>query len=413
MNFLRLYFQPRLLVILLLGFFSGLPLSLTASSLYAWLAEAGVDKSAIGLFAAIAMPYSLKFLWAPLMDRYALPFLGRRRGWMLLSQVLLVTGIAAFSLVNPAQFPGIFALIAVIVAFCSASQDVVIDAYRVESLSAEQQGAAAAMLTLGYRLAMLVSGAGALFLADRIGWYQTYLVMAVVMAGGILLTLLIAEPAVEREPETAEHGVFLTFKQVFLDPFADFMQRKGWLAILGFVVLFKLADAFLGIMFNPFLIELGFTNTQIAQVVKLYGLGATILGSFLGGILVAKMGMYRVLMLTGFCHMLTNLLLVAQVGRGVDTPFLALCVVSENLTAGMGTAAFVAYLSSLCRVHYTATQYALLSSLAAVARTMLSTASGKAAETLGWEGFFIFSSLLALPSLMLLWWIHRRFGLER
>jgi PAT family beta-lactamase induction signal transducer AmpG len=412
-HFFHTYWQKPLLIILLLGFSSGLPLSLTASTLYAWLAESGVDKTTIGIFAAIAMPYSLKFLWAPVMDGQHFPLfgklLGRRRGWILAMQIALAVSIATFTLVNTTAAPLAFGAIALAVAFFSASQDVVIDAYRVESLSLEQQGAAAAMVTLGYRLAMLVSGAGSLWLSDVVGWQMTYLMMAAIMGVCAALTLFASEPVTPHPSPVTRNFI----KDSVIAPFTDFITREGWLAILAFVVLFKLADAFLGIMFNPFLIELGFTNTQIAQVVKVYGLVATIMGSFLGGGLVAKWGMYRTLMLTGICHMFTNLLLVLMAGKGADTEFLAVCVVSENLTAGMGTAAFVAYLSSLCRVQYTATQYALLSALASVARTMISTASGAMAETLGWAGFFAASSLMAIPSLVLLWWINKRFGVQR
>lgn len=415
-NIFLTYWQKPLLVILLLGFASGLPLALTASSLFAWLAQAGVDKATIGIFAAIAMPYSLKFLWAPVMDGQPFPLLskrlGRRRGWILAMQVALVISIAAFALFDPAAAPLAFGAVALAVAFFSASQDVVIDAYRVESLPPEQQGAASAMVTLGYRLAMLVSGAGALWLSDVVGWKTTYLIMAGVMATGVVTTLWMPEPESRiQNQEAPKLGDFI--KNSVIAPFADFMKREGWFAILAFVVLFKLADAFLGVMFNPFLIELGFTNTQIAQVVKVYGLAATIAGSFVGGGLLPKWGMYRMLMITGVLHMFTNLLLVLMASKGVDTGFLAICVVSENFTAGMGTVAFVAYLSSLCRVQYTATQYALLSALASVARTMISTTSGAAAENLGWALFFAASSLMAIPSLALLWWINKKFGMAQ
>jgi PAT family beta-lactamase induction signal transducer AmpG len=226
--------------------------------------------------------------------------------------------------------------------------------------------------------------------------------MAGIMAGLAVMTLVMPEPVVSRQSSV------VSIKAAVIEPFRDFMQREGWLMILLFVILFKLGDAFLGVMFNPFLLELGFTKTDIAAIVKLYGLLATIGGSFLGGWLVSRYGVYRILLLTGFWHMLTNLLLVLLAGMGPDKLFLALCVISENLTAGMGSAAFVAYLSALCRREYTATQYALLSSLASVARTLISAESGMAAAWLGWQGFFLFSSLLAIPSLILLWWMEQR-----
>lgn len=405
-----LYLQPKLLIILCLGFVSGLPLALTASTLFAWLAEAGIDKTTIGLFAAIAIPYSLKFLWSPVMDGVSIPVLtsrmGRRRSWLFMLQLALMASIAAFAFADP-HMPAYFGLVAVCVAFFSASQDIVIDAYRVESLPVEQQGSAAAMYTFGYRIAMLVSGAGALWLSDQISWQSTYLAMSGLMLVGLLTTWLMPEPDVSAQVKPS-HGVAQWIKLSVIAPFADFMKRKGWLSILVFVVLFKLADAYLGVMFNPFLLALGFTKTQIAEIVKLYGLVATLLGGFIGGSMVVRLGMMRTLLLTSVLHMLTNLLLVVQADIGAHTGFLTLCVITENLTAGMGSAAFVAYLSSLCRAQFTATQYALLSSLASVARTTLSTGAGKTAELLGWQGFFLFSSLLAIPSIVMIVVLKKR-----
>lgn len=406
----EVYLKRRVLRIMLLGFFSGLPLALTASTLFTWLAEAGVDKTTIGLFAAIAIPYSLKFLWSPVMDGVAIPvltrYMGRRRSWLLLLQLLLTFSIAAFAFADP-NVPATFALMALGVAFFSASQDIVIDAYRVESLPTQEQGSAAAMYTFGYRIAMLISGAGALWLSDQVSWQSTYLAMAGLMAAGLLTTLLMPEPDISAEIKPA-HSVSQWIHQSVIAPFADFMNRKGWVAILVFVVLYKLADAFLGIMFNPFLLSLGFSKTQIAEIVKLYGLAATLVGGFIGGSLVVRWGMMRTLLSTSVLHMLTNLLLVVQADLGAHEGFLTLCVVTENMTAGMGSAAFIAYLSSLCRAQFTATQYALLSSLASVARTTLSTAAGKTAELLGWQGFFLFSSLLAIPSIVMIVILRRR-----
>lgn len=403
---MKLYFTKPLIIILCLGMASGLPLALTASTLFAWLAEAGVKTETIGLFASIALPYSLKFLWSPLVDAVQIPllgnWLGRRRSWLLTLQLFLVLAMVLMASGNPVGAPVYFAVIGCAIAFFSASQDIVIDAYRVESVPVEQQGAAAAMYTLGYRLAMLVSGAGALWLSDNVSWHLTYLAMAGVMGALALVTLAM------KEPEMGIRHQALGIKPAVIAPFRDFMQREGWALILLFVILFKLADAFLGVMFNPFLLDIGFSKTDIAGIVKVYGLLATIGGSFLGGWLVSRYGVYRILLLTGFWHMITNLLLVALAGMGPDKVFLALCVISENLTAGMGSAAFVAYLSALCRREYTATQYALLSSLASVARTLISAESGMAAAWLGWQGFFLFSSLLAVPSLLLLWWMEQR-----
>ncbi|MES2984270.1 MAG: MFS transporter [Pseudomonadota bacterium] len=405
--------EPRLLLIGLLGFFSGLPLALTASTLTAWLADAKVERAAIGLFAAIATPYALKFLWSPLLDGMRLPWLtarlGRRRSWLLLTQALLVLAMVAMGFTNPAMNPWLTALVGVIVATLSATQDTVIDAYRVERLPVAQQGSGAAWATFGYRIGMLVSGAGALWLADAVGWHLTYMAMAAVMGLGLLVTVAMKESAVDGAPLTTGHRSLTTFLNDYvIAPFRDFMTRPQWLAVLAFVVLYKLGDAFMGVMFNPFLLDLGFTKSQIAQVVKLYGLLATIIGTFAGGWLVGHVGMFRALLLCGFTHMLTNLLLVMQAKIGADLHFLIFTISLENFTGGMSTAAFIAYLSALCRVNYTATQYALLSSLAAFGRTWLSTPSGALAQAVGWELFFAIASVMAVPALLLLCWLERQ-----
>lgn len=408
-------FQPRFLLIGLLGFFSGLPLALTASTLTAWLFEAGVDRASIGLFAAIATPYALKFLWAPLLDGLRLPYLtarlGRRRSWLLVTQGLLAAAIFIMAGVDPALTPWLTALVGVGIATLSATQDTVIDAYRVERLAPEEQGTGAAWATFGYRIGMLVSGAGALYLADRFGWQMTYSIMACVMGLAVVVTLIMKESSVvSRQSSAKTHDSRLTtfFREYVVNPFRDFMTRPLWLAVLAFVVLYKLGDAFMGVMFNPFLLDIGFTKTEIAQVVKVYGLIATILGTFAGGWLIPRIGMYRALMLCGFGHMLTNLLLVMQAKIGADVHFLIFTISLENFSGGMSTAAFIAYLSALCRVNYTATQYALLSSLAAFGRTWLSTPSGALSQAVGWEVFFAIASLMAVPGLVLLWWIERR-----
>lgn len=410
MKFVTTYFQRRLLLIGLLGFYSGLPLALTASTLTAWLSDAAVDRAAIGLFAAIATPYAFKFLWSPLMDGLRLPLLGelgRRRSWLLLTQVFLAISIAVMTFADPSINPALTALAGVFIAIFSASQDIVIDAYRVERLTPDEQGAGAAMATFGYRIGMLVSGAGALYLADQHGWVATYFIMAAIMASGIVFTLFAKEPELVEKPKVT-HGIKQFIANSVVAPFVDFMTRKHWLAVLIFVVLYKLGDAFMGIMFNPFLLDLGFTKTDIAAVVKFYGLIATLAGAFLGGSMVLRLGTYRTLMICGFAHMLTNLMLVVQARLGADLHFLIVTISLENLTGGMATAAFIGYLSALCKRNYTATQYALLSSLASFGRTWLSTPSGWLAQTVGWEIFFAIASTMAIPSLILLWWLEKK-----
>ena len=451
---MRIAIKPRFFLIGLLGFFSGLPLALTASTLTAWLSDAEVKRASIGLFAAIATPYAFKFLWAPLLDGLRLPYLsarlGRRRGWLLITQLLLAASVAAMAFTNPALDPWMTALVGVMIATLSATQDTVIDAYRVERLPVEEQGTGAAWATFGYRMGMLVSGAGALYLADQVGWHRTYLIMAAVMALGVVVTLAMREvagdrwqvtgeaqgvvplplrerlgegamtkdgiplhdpltqPSPAREEDLPRRSVGAWMHEFVVNPFRDFMTRPMWLHVLAFVVLYKLGDAFMGVMFNPFLLDIGFTKTQIAQVVKVYGLIAIIVGTFAGGWLVMRIGMYRSLMICGLGHMLTNLLLIEQAQRGADLHFLIFSISLENFSGGMSTAAFIAYLSALCKLNYTATQYALLSSLAAFGRTWLSTPSGLVAERLGWEWFFALSCIMALPSLALLWWIERQ-----
>jgi MFS transporter, PAT family, beta-lactamase induction signal transducer AmpG len=410
MEWLALYTRKSLLIMLVLGFFSGLPLALTASTLTAWLADSGVERAAIGLFAAVATPYAFKFLWAPLMDGVRLPVLGalgRRRSWLLLSQVLLVGSIFAMAFMNPSLSPWLTALAALCVATASASQDIVIDAFRVERLLPEEQGAGAAMATFGYRLGMLVSGAGALLLADGAGWQYAYLVMAAMVACSLVFTMILRKPDIQNNTP-ASFSLSHFVRHSVMAPFADFMTRPHWAAVLAFVLLYKLGDAFLGAMFNPFLLDIGFTKSQIAEIVKLYGLVATLLGVFLGGLMVAKIGMFRALLIAGLAHMCTNLLLIVQAGLGPNEPFLILSIASENITGGMSTAAFIAYLSALCRVRYTATQYALLSSFAAMGRSWLSTPSGYVSQSWGWEIFFAISCIISLPSLALLWWLEAR-----
>ncbi|MCE2927602.1 MAG: AmpG family muropeptide MFS transporter [Rickettsiales bacterium] len=412
MALIRLYARPRLVAVLLLGFASGLPLALTASTLSVWLTESGVSKAAIGLFAAVGTPYALKFLWAPLVDGLRLPFFcrvfGRRRGWLLATQCLLAAALVMLGLADPAIDPWLTALAAMCVASLSATQDIVIDAYRVELLKEEEQGAGAAAVVLGYRFGMIASSAGALFLATWFGWQVTYVLMASLLAVGALAALMAGEPTQVsgfRVQGSERKKLSQWLQDHVVTPFAEFMQRPQWLAILLFIVLYKLADAFMGVMTNPFLIEIGFSKEQIATIVKLYGLIATIAGSFIGGWMVYKLGIMRSLWICGIGHGVTNFMFVVQAYAGADEAVLALSITLENVTGGMGTAAFVAYISRLTNVAFTATQYALLSSLAAFGRTWLSTPAGWVAEQLGWPLFFAFAAALAIPGLVVLWWM--------
>ncbi len=429
---LSVYAQPRLIAIFVLGFSSGLPLALTGATLSVWLADAGVTKTAIGAFALVGIAYSLKFLWAPIIDRLPIPGLttrlGRRRGWMLATHLACIAAILGLGMSDPGIDPLRTAAMAVLVAFASASQDIVIDAWRVEVLEERQLGAGAAMVVFGFRVGMLASGAGALYLASAFGWFWAYAVMAALLGIGVITILLAPEPeAAEAEEEAQQEGRRLTgwtrraglppwvrkagqwFASAVVAPFSEFMRRPGWLAILAFIVLYKLGDAVIGVMSNPFFVEIGFSMVEIANVTKLFGFGAVMLGIFLGGLMVAKIGIVRSLLIAGVLQLLSNLVFVLQAKVGHDVAMLTVTIGFENLAGGMGTAAFVAYLSSLCNVAYTATQYALLSSLMAVARTVLSAPSGWIADNVEWITFFVISAGLAVPGLVLLIWMTRRF----
>ncbi len=407
---LPLYAQPRVVAILFLGFSSGLPLALTASTLGTWMAQVGVSKAAIGLFASVATPYALKFLWAPLIDGTRFPVLcrlfGQRRGWLLATQLATMLALVLLGMADPAANAWMTALAALCVAICSASQDIVIDAYRVEILPPEQAGAGAANAVLGYRIGMITSTAGALWLSVYVGWMLTYWAMAALLCVGMAAALLAGEPESRREAQLPATMTEWAKRYIF-DPFREFTTRQHWFAILMFIILYKLADAFMGVMTNPFLLEIGFSVEQIALVLKVYGVVATIAGSFIGGWLVSRWGIVRSLWVCGIAHALTNLMFVVQARVGADINILALGITMENVSGGMGLAAFVAYISQLCNQRFTATQYALLSSLAAVGRTWLSTPAGWVAEKLGWELFFFVASSLAAPGLIVLWWLQK------
>ena len=430
------YADRRVLSLLFLGFSSGLPLALTFGTLSVWLAEVGVSKTTIGLFALMGTPYIFKFVWAPLVDRMPVPYLtrrlGRRRGWAILTQLALMVTITAMGATDPRTHAGLTALFAFAVAFWSASQDIVIDAYRVEILEERQYGAGAATIVLGYRIGMLVSGAGALYLATYVGWLAAYGVMAVLMIVGIAAILINPEPKVQISRESVEQerriAEYLKARPdlkgkkakalawaygAVISPFAEFISRRGWIVILLFILLYKFGDALAGVMSNPFYIELGFTKIQIASISKVFGLVATIVGGVIGGLIVNHIGILRSLLVCGILQMLSNLMFAILAVVGNDPSMLALTIAVENLSGGMGTAAFVAYLSSLCNVAYTATQYALLTSFMAFGRTLLSSSGGWMADQMSWVIFFVVTTGAALPGLLLLIGITKRFSVDR
>ena len=389
-------FSGRMLVALLMGFSAGLPLLLTGSVLQAWMEESGVDLGTIGLFALVGLPYTFKFVWAPLLDRFTLIlFLGRRRGWLLVIQVLLMLAIAGLGLTNPSKSPLIVALAALMVTFFSASQDIVIDAYRRESLSDEEQGLGASLYVNGYRTGMLLASGGGLILADLVPFSVVYLIMASTMLVGILTTLFTFEPMVPA-------GTPKTLYEAIVQPFLEYFSRRDAVLILLFILLYKVGDTMALHMTTPFYLELGFSKTEIGTVVKLFGFWATIIGGLLGGVLILKLGIYRSLWFFGILQAasIPGFVVLAQVGESL--PVLAGVIAFENLSGGMGTSAYIAFMASLTNKKFTATQYALLSSLMGIPRVIIAAPTGFLAELLGWEEFFLLCTLAALPGLWLL-----------
>jgi PAT family beta-lactamase induction signal transducer AmpG len=489
---LATYSEPRLIAVLFMGFSSGLPLALTGATLQVWQARAGVELATIGFFALVGVVYSLKFLWAPFMDRVTLPGvlgrMGRRRGWAILTQVGLLVSVVALGNTDPLMTPMLTVACAVAVAFCSASQDIVIDAYRIELLDDEQQGAGAAMTQIGYRFGMIASGWLALRVVDEIGWSAVYMLMAAFVLVGVVTVLLTREPPTRSktfaEAVTSDSrwarvaalvliagsglGAYLLVRfsllggmewaawakwgpniaaivvaaavpvalialmprltrpprspfevryadvRGWLDgtvvaPFRDMASREGWWLVLLFIVLFKLGDAVAGVISSAFYVDMGFTNDEIADVSKFFGIVVTLVGVALGGLLVARIGLMRSLLVGGIVQMLSNIMFAAQAQVGHDIYFLMLTIGLENLSGGIGSAAFVAYLSGLCNVAFTGTHYALFSSLAAIGRTVLSSPGGVLVEQMGWFNYFILSTFVAIPGLLLLLYMMRRY----
>ena len=397
---LRAAFSGRMLIALLMGFSSGLPLLLTGSVLQAWLKDGGIDLTRIGLFALVGLPYTLKFLWSPLFDRYALP-LGRRRGWMALMQLSVAGALLLLSMTQPAaDHLWLVMLAGLLVTFFAASQDIVIDAYRRESMAESELGLGSALYVNGYRVGMLLAGGGGLILADWMSFEAMYRLMAVFMAACVVVTLLAPEPPLpEGRPRNLREAVVL--------PFRDYFSRDGAWLILAFILLYKLGDTMASAMTTPFYLDLGYTKTEIGAVVKLFGFWATLAGGTLGGLWILRAGMHRVLWLFGFGQMISTFGFVVLAQLPPSEVALAAVVAIENLTAGMGTAAFVGFMAALTDRRFTATQYALLSSLMGVPRVLLSAPTGWLAQTLGWSGFFLLCVLIAIPGLLMLRWVTR------
>jgi PAT family beta-lactamase induction signal transducer AmpG len=392
---LKLIFSPRMLVSFLMGFSCGVPLLLTLSVLQAWMKEEGVDLSVIGLFSLVGLPYTLKFLWSPILDRFSLPLFGRRRGWLLLFQLLLMLAIAGLGMSNPAENPWLVAGAAFLVTFFSASQDIVVDAYRREDLSDNELGLGSSIYVNGYRVGMLLAGSGGLILADHFSFQQVYLMMAASLLIGVVTTLVC------REPEVAE-GTPKTFREAVLQPFVEYFSRDGALLILLFILFYKIGDQMATTMTIPFYLDLGFTKTQIGAVAKLFGFWATISGGLLGGIMLLRLGIIRSLWFFGILQAVSTLGFSLLALIGYNLTGLAAVIAFENLSGGMGTAAYVAYMASITNKKFTATQYALLTSLMGIPRVLASAPTGFMAQSMGWPWFFLACALVAIPGLILL-----------
>jgi MFS transporter, PAT family, beta-lactamase induction signal transducer AmpG len=397
----------RLWLAALMGFAGGLPLLLTLTVLQAWLTAQGVSLTTIGLLGLVGLPYSVKFLWAPIVDRYQPLPLGRRRGWLLLSQAALAVSIVLLGFQDPEGNIWGVALAAYLVTFCSATQDIVIDAYRRESFADDEQALAASFYTYGYRLGMLLASAGGLILADIVGFKEVYLVMAAVMGGCIAITLAAPEPDTQAAAPR-------TLTESFVGPFVEFFSRrddaKRALLALVFVVIYKLGDNVANHMSIPFYLQLGFSNTEIGTIAKIFGTGALLAGVFLGGLITLQLHLYRSLLVIGVLQAVSTGSSVLLALAGHDRVWLATVIGFENLTWGMGTAALLAFMAALTNREFTATQFALLSTLATLPRSLLSAPSGFMAAALGWPEFFVVCALLAIPGLALLPVLRSWFG---
>jgi MFS transporter, PAT family, beta-lactamase induction signal transducer AmpG len=421
---LAVYLKRRVLIVLFLGFSSGLPLALSGSTLLIWMTESGVNLGTIGLFALVGTPYTIKFLWAPIIDALDVPFLsrrfGRRRGWLLLSQLLLIAAIVLLGACNPAVSPPLVAFGALLVATASATQDIVVDAFRVESLDESEQAAGMASYVAAYRIGMLASTAGALFIVsgfqsvglDHYGaWRAGYTVMAALVLIGVATTLIAAEPekSVQADAVHARENSLSRVIEAAVGAFSEFLSRDLALVALAFVVLYKFTDALSGAMTAPFVIDLGFSRNEYAAIIKGVGLAATLIGGFAGGFVARAYSLPASLLVGGLLQAFANLAFSWQAIVGLNAAWLTFAIIAENFTSAIGTVIFVAYLSALCRNPlHTATQYALLTALAAIGRTYLSSGAGFIAASAGWAWFFAICSLAGLPALLLLLWLQRR-----
>lgn len=392
---LKIFFSRRMLVAFIMGYSCGLPLDITRTVLKAWMADEGVDLAVIGLFTLVGLPYALKFLWAPLVDRYTLGLLGRRRSWMLLFQILLMTAIVALGATNPAINPLFMAIAALFVTFFSASQDIVVDAYRREDLADKELGLGSSLYFYGYRIGMLVAGSGGLIMADHLSYFTVHAILAACLIPGIVTTLLTPEPPTPL-------GTPSNYREAVIDPFVEYFRRSGAVWMLVFILFYKLGDNVAAAIATPFYLDIGFTKTQIGAVVKLFGFWAISAGGLIGGLIILKMGINRSLWIFGVLQAVSTAGFAVLAHVGSYVPALAGVIAFENFSAGMGTAAFLAFMASITHKKFTATQYALLTSLMRIPDVVVASSSGILAKSLGWTNFFIFCAVIAAPGMLML-----------
>ena len=398
----KIYFSGKMPLMFVLGLASGMPLALTGSTLSAWMVKEGVDIKTIGLFSLVGLPYAFKFLWSPLMDRYVPPFLGRRRGWMIITQMALIVTISAMGFFNPASTPFLIAAVALSLAFFSASQDIVLDAYRTEYLNPDERGAGVGVWIMGYRIAILISGGLALILSDHLSWKMVYCIMGLFMVIGCIATLAAPEPLkINPASEKVEPPKSLYDAAVL--PFMEFFRRPGAFEVLLFIILYKLGDIAAAQMTTPYILRyIGFSGTELGTIYKGFGMAATIAGALMGGALMSRWPMKRSLFVFGVLQGVSILTFILLEFTGRQIWALAVVIGVENFCGGMGTSAYTAFLMGLCNRKFTATQYALLSSLMAVGRFVTGAPTGYLADAVGWVMFFVICTALALPGLLLL-----------
>jgi len=416
------YTQKITLRMFFLGFSAGLPLLLVLGTLGFWLREAGIDRSTIGYLSWIGLIYGFKWVWAPLVDRLTLPFLsnllGRRKAWLLIAQILVMTGLVGMSISDPSKQVNAVACFAVLVAFGSATQDIALDAFRIESADTKMQGVLAAAYQTGYRFAMIWAGAGVLWIAaraqqtpdnvyDHYGWQVAYLCMAASMLVGVITVLFSNEK--QYVPQMQVHSIKQWIQVAFLEPFADFLKRYQWHAvlILALIAVYRISDVVMGIMANPFYVDMGYTKDEVASVTKVFGVIMTLLGAFIGGGLTVRFGIYRILMLGAILSAASNLLFAWLATQGHDLTGLIFVISADNLSSGIASAAFIAYLSSLTNISYSATQYALFSSMMLLIPKWIAGFSGVYVDHFGYSTFFISTAIIGLPVLILVWFVGK------